>query len=81
MRYRIVPLEEFVGGGDPRIIDLCRLLAQRRVSQNIAQAAAWHLANGLSWQQLAAKERAGHDKLFTEDELLAALQLVEGLKR
>jgi hypothetical protein len=48
----------------------------------VAQAAAWHIANGLTWQQLAAEkiDHAGGDPdepFFTPAELQAAFKVVE----
>ncbi|MGN6544212.1 MAG: hypothetical protein ACTHK7_04130 [Aureliella sp.] len=80
MRYRIVPIAEF--NSDPRIAYLCRMLADREITQNVAQAAAWHIANGLSWEELAAKDRvrskySGNQKFFNRDELQQSMRVVE----
>jgi hypothetical protein len=32
------------------------MLSSRKMPQRVAQVAAWHLASGMSWQELAAKE-------------------------
>lgn len=79
MRYRIVPIEDF--NSDPRIAHLCQQIASGKVTQNVAQAAAWHIANGLSWEELAAKDRvhskyAGNQKFFTTEELELAMRVV-----
>lgn len=55
--------------------ELCAMLAGGSLSQTAAQAAAWHLANGLSWAELTAK-RLEHvdgtsEKYFTSDDLAA----------
>ncbi|MCA9132843.1 MAG: hypothetical protein KDA45_06800, partial [Planctomycetales bacterium] len=65
---------------DPRVNKLCTLLGYGQVQQNTAQAAAWHLANGLSWEQLAHKNRVeskytGSIRFFNTLELRSALQL------
>ncbi len=82
--YKIVPLEKV--SGDPKLADLCRLLGQGQVSQPVAQAAAWHLANGLSWDTLQHKNRheskyTGNTPYFTPAELQLAYQLVERCKK
>jgi hypothetical protein len=51
--YAIRPLESF--NDDPAVAEMLKLFAQGKINQRAAQAAAWHLANGMSWQQLAAK--------------------------
>ena len=78
MKYKIVPIE--LVNADPRVIKVCELLGQGKLPQNTAQAAAWHLANGLSWNQLAAKNRkesryTGIEKFFNPVELRNAFQL------
>jgi hypothetical protein len=55
MKYEIRPIESFTK--DVRVIELCRMVGNREVPQNAAQAAAWNLTDGLSWQELAAKDR------------------------
>jgi hypothetical protein len=51
--YKIVPISEF--NSDPNVAALCALLGKGKIDQRSAQAAAWHLANGMSWAELAAK--------------------------
>ena len=55
MKYEIRPIETLTK--NEKVIELCKMLGQGEIPQNAAQAAAWHLANGLSWEQLAAKNR------------------------
>jgi hypothetical protein len=78
MKYTIKPIEAL--SKDPRVIELCRMVGAGEIPQNAAQAAAWHLANGLSWQELAAKDRIRTRlqtvKYFSPQELNAALQIV-----
>jgi hypothetical protein len=55
-------------------------MARGQVSQNVAQAAAWHIANGLSWRELAAKPRVisqytGIEYYFSPVEIQNALRL------
>ena len=57
-------------------------LASGHLSQKVAQAAAWHLASGRTWEQLAAEviDRAGGDPdlpVFSAAELAAARQAVD----
>ncbi len=78
MKYTIVPLEQL--NGNPKVNELCKLLAEGKVKQNIAQAAAWNIANGVSWEALAKKNRresqyTGNEKYFTQDELRAAVSV------
>jgi hypothetical protein len=52
MAYEIKPIESVTTR--PEVQELCRMLGRGQVAQRPAQAAAWHLNNGLSWRQLAA---------------------------
>ncbi|MFZ4733229.1 MAG: hypothetical protein ACOYK7_11885 [Pirellulales bacterium] len=76
--YRMQALESF--STDPRLAQVLGTLGRGEIAQKVAQAAAWHLANGLSWEQLAAEriDRIGRpdEAYFQPAELLAAHQLV-----
>lgn len=78
MKYTVVPLEQL--NADPKVSELCKLLADGKVKQNVAQAAAWNIANGVSWEALAKKNRresqyTGNEKYFTQNELRAAINV------
>ena len=84
MAYRIVPIETLVT--DPKVIELCKMVGRREVPQNAAQAATWHLANGLSWQELATKDRVRHldgsvEKYFSLTEMQLALRITTEAQR
>lgn len=51
--YEIVPLEEVTT--EPGVRELLVAFGKGQMNQRAAQAAAWHLANGMSWQELANK--------------------------
>lgn len=79
MEYRMVPTEEMVK--DPALQELLLLVATGRVNQQAGQAAAWHLADKMSWQELAAKSvkhlgGAPPTPYFNRAELQYASQLV-----
>ncbi len=79
MKYRIVPLDDY--SSDKSVHELCKMLGSGRMSQSVAQAAAWHLCNGLDWETLASLDRVqskytGNQKMFRTDELQAARQIV-----
>jgi len=79
MAYKMIPAEQFTS--DPRVIGICKMLGNNLVTQNTAQAAAWHLTDNLSWQQLASKNRVeskytGNVSFFKSFELRQALMLV-----
>jgi hypothetical protein len=78
--YKLAELKSY--SDDPRLEQLLQSIGKGEVSQKVAQAAAWHIANGLTWQQLAAEniDRAGGDPdepFFTPFELEAAFRVVE----
>ncbi len=84
-KYRIVPIEQFVGS-DERIVALCEMLADRSITQNVAQAAAWNLANGVSFDHMSHMNRVeskytGNIRMFNDDELKSALNIVEKLSQ
>lgn len=76
--YRIVPLEEY--SVQPGVRELCLRLAAGEVDQRTAQAAAWHLNNGLSWEALAREviDHAGgapDEPFFSRRQLVSARDL------
>ncbi|QDV56943.1 hypothetical protein [Rosistilla oblonga] len=78
--YTIIPIEQFTQ--DPSVIELCTHLGYGRVPQNTAQAAAWHLMDKMSWQELASKNRresayTGNTPFFNGNELRAAMSVVQ----
>jgi len=80
--YRMIPIEQFTD--DAKVTELCRRLGGGEVSQPAAQAAAWHLASGLTWLQLADINRIesrylGKIKFFQPRDLETAKAFVEGL--
>jgi hypothetical protein len=84
MKYKIVPIEQV--NDDPRVSKLCELLGEGRLPQNTAQAAAWHMANGLSWNELSAKNRiesqfTGNVRWFNPVELQSAFQVSTLIQR
>lgn len=54
VKYRLVRPEEY--SSNPALHELLKLVASGRIDQQAAQAAAWHLSSGMSWQELAAKQ-------------------------
>jgi hypothetical protein len=85
IKYEIRPIESFTK--DAGVIELCKMLGRGEMSQNVAQAAAWNLANGLSFDKLAVLNRvqlfSGHfERFFSAAEVEAARKLAkEAAKR
>jgi len=66
---------------DPRLALVLETLGRGEIPQKVAQAATWHLANGLSWEKLAAEkiDHAGgvpDEPYFSVTELQAAHRMV-----
>ena len=81
--YRLIPIEQF--SDDVRVARLCAQLARGEIKQKPAQAAAWHLANGLSWDRLAKVNRLqsrylGSIPYFSKRELKDARTLTASLQ-
>lgn len=77
MKYTIVPLGDFTQ--DREIHELCAMIHRGEISQVVAQIVAWH-ANGLSWEELAAKDKKrlsnGYsEKYFTPGQVAVAARL------
>ncbi len=51
--YEIKPIESYTT--KPGVRELCEMLGSGQIDQRAAQAAAWHLNNNMSWEQLTAK--------------------------
>lgn len=78
IKYQIKPIEAYTS--KPAVHELVRMLGRGEVPQRVAQVAAWHLNNDMSWEQLAAKELRFATGLrrpyFTPQEIQAAMQVV-----
>ncbi len=83
LAYRMIPLSQF--SQDDRIGLLCKQLGQGEIPQNSAQAAAWHLANHLSWDEISQINRiesryVGNIKMFSPSELQKAQDVLHAIK-
>ena len=79
MEYEIRRLETFTT--KPAVRELLEMLGRGEVDRRVAQVAAWHLNNDMSWKELAAKEihRANGQRYpyFSRQELKAAMAVVK----
>ncbi len=75
--YEIEPIASYTD--DAKIQELCKLVGTGDVSQRAAQAAAWHLANHMTWEQLIDKKThhllGGDEIYFTQADIRAAMQI------
>lgn len=83
MEYRIHPVESV--STDPILKELLNLVATGRINTNVAQAAAWNIANGKSWQELSQMKfnrlARPDTPQFSHTELAYAQQLVAAAKQ
>ena len=77
--YVLKPIDTFTK--NPEVIELCKMLGRRKIDQQSAQAAVWHLTDGLTWQELAQKVKIKHlngtrEMFFSGRDLLRAQRIV-----
>lgn len=77
--YRIWQVDNYTE--DTALQELVRIVGQGKVNKQAAQAAAWHLADKMTWQELAAKSvrrlgGQGSYPYFSRAELFAAQRIV-----
>lgn len=78
MRYKLVPIETYTS--DPVLQELMVMVGSGTIDPAAAQAAAWNIANDMSWEKLAAKqiEHLGGvppEPYFSRNQLAAAQQV------
>jgi hypothetical protein len=76
VEYKLVPIDEYAK--DPAVTEVIKLMLAGKIDQHSTQAAAWHLQNGLSWEDLSKKIGAKHlngsvEPYFTAVQLRRAL--------
>lgn len=80
--YELKPISAYTQ--KPGVADLCHMLGSGELNQRSAQAAAWHLNNGMSWEELANKRvehLIGDDTpYFSRQELQVAYKAAEAAK-
>jgi hypothetical protein len=80
--YEIKPIDALTTNS--AVHELLKQFANDRYPQRSAQAAAWHLNNGMSWQELAAKSiphlNRPAESYFTRAELQAGMAISEQAK-
>jgi len=79
--YKIVPLESVTT--EPGVAGVLARLGEGKYSQRVAQAATWHLANGMTWEELDEKRikriTGLQQRWFHPAEIRAAMRLVKSL--
>lgn len=81
--YEMKPIESYAKS--PAVNEVLKMMVEGKISQRVAQAAAWHFQNGLSFEKLASLEvrsAVGFRRpYFSPAELQAALQVVSEANR
>jgi len=81
MKYEIKPIAQATG--KPEVHEVCKALGKGEVPQRVAQVAAWHMNNGMTWEQLAAKQLRCAPGLsepyFAPAEIQAAMKLASAV--
>jgi hypothetical protein len=78
--YEIVPIEWLTKKQE--VAEICKLLGTGKLNQAIAQAAAWHFTDNMSWQELSQKVGAVHldgskEPYFYPQQLMYGMQLAD----
>jgi hypothetical protein len=76
MPYKLVPAEDHIDR--PAVVELLKAFGRGDLNPQAAQAAAWHLNNDLSWDELAAKKQGtirsfNRPPYFSADEMKTAM--------
>ncbi len=77
--YELRPITSFTQKSE--LIELCKMLGRGEIDQVSAQAAAWHLSDGLTWDELAQKVKIRHlngqtELYFSPPQLQQAMKAV-----
>jgi hypothetical protein len=78
--YKIEPADQYTSNGEVQAV--CKLLGDGKLDQRAAQAAAWHVANHMSWDELANLQTFPHypqysKPYFNQQELREAIVIVD----
>jgi hypothetical protein len=82
-QYVIKPIDQITT--NPLVVEVIKGMGKGVYGHDAAQAACWHLQNGLSWEELAAKERRQllrpTQPYFNAAEMRQAVNIVEHVKK
>jgi hypothetical protein len=78
IKYKIQPLEALTT--DPKLAEVCKMLANDEIAQPCAQAAAWNIT-GVNWRELLTLNRIErmdgyYERFFSQNQLVFAQQVV-----
>lgn len=79
VKYELVPLDEV--NDDPKLVEVLKSYGRGEANRDVAQAAAWHLSNEMSWEKLAGLSQKvalnASRPWFSTTKLRQARELVE----
>ena len=80
LHYTVVRPEKFTT--DPRVHEICKMVGTGQLDRASAQAAAWHVSNNMSWEELANKKYNNvgtpDTPYFSNEQLRTAQAIVSG---
>lgn len=85
VKYELKPIETFAK--NEVSAEVLKMMAAGEIHRDVAQACAWHLENGLSWRELAAKDKVvssfgGYsEKYFTLEQIAFSQKVCEVAKQ
>jgi len=83
MKYLLIPIE--MHSKNRELHALLQNADPKKVNRMTLQAAAWHLANNMTWQKLESKRHSElsviSDPYFSRKQITLAKELVEQAKR
>ena len=85
VKYELKPIESFAKNDTSA--EVLKMMAEGEIHRDVAQACAWHLEDGLSWRELASKNKVvssfgGYsEKYFSLQQIAFAQQVCVEAKR
>ena len=78
--YVVKPIS--VLSNDAKVLEVCQMLANDEITQPVAQAAGWNIANNLSWEAMLTKNRVElstgyYERFFNRGQLELAYKVVD----
>mgnify|MGYP003339347495 CR=1 FL=1 len=85
VKYELKPIESCAKTAESA--EVLKMMAEGEIHRDVAQACAWHLENGLSWEELASKNKVvssfnGYtEKYFTLEQIAFAQRVCGEAKK
>ena len=85
VKYELKPIESFAKTAESA--EVLKMMAEGEIHRDVCQACTWHLENGLSWRELASKDKVvssfgGYsEKYFTLEQIAFAQKVCAEAKK